>query len=115
VTLAEAQRATVAVAALAAAMPTACDSGDQDGPAPARTPIGNTTTIRMGGDGKYADIQTGTLTAKTTYVWEIEIGGGRTLRCVRDLDTNYEVTYEHCSKIRSTYGRTPRTAPLRGE
>jgi len=50
--------------------------------------------------GKYADIQTGVLTSKTTYVWEMEIGGGVTLRCVQEYNGDDALTYEHCKKIR---------------
>jgi hypothetical protein len=93
--------ATVALAVFAAAAATACESGDQDGRTPPTTPDGATTTTTMGGDGKSADIQTGTLTAKTSHVWEMEIGGGNTLHCVQEFDADNNLTYEHCKKIRS--------------
>jgi hypothetical protein len=90
--------AALAVAALSGALATACESGAKDTyPSTASTPTGGqTTTIRMGSKGKYADIQTGVLTSKTTWVWEMEIGGGVILRCVQNF-----LTYEHCKKVRS--------------
>jgi hypothetical protein len=81
------------VLVLAAAVAGGCSGSGKDtqrSPAStASTPSSSptaTTTIRTGGDGKYADIQTGVLTSKTTYVWEMEIGGGMTLRCVQNYN-----------------------------
>jgi hypothetical protein len=92
--------ALLATAAATAAVATACDRGAQDTHASrAGSPTsGYTTTIRLA--GKSADIQTGVLTSKTTYVWIVELGNGMELRCVRDVVGN-EIASEHCRRVRS--------------
>jgi hypothetical protein len=87
------------MAAVTAALASACDSGAKKTQAP--PPSHATTTIRVGGDGKTADIQTGFLTSNTTYIWEIDIGGGKILRCVRNFNGDGVVTRDDCEKVRS--------------
>lgn len=84
--------------ALAAA--SGCTDGGRSSQ-PSSDGSGTTTIVMHARAGsKSADIETGTLSAKTTTIYVLELGGGMEYRCVREMNGNV-IESEHCKKVRS--------------